>query len=503
MSNGDVVPSVRRVHAVLVGFVTVIVFLLLYIGDLRASFRVSTQPRIVELLCPPKSYMFPLRIVEQLTMSTAHFHQFLNLVNDWNFTGVEPFAYGSTMYGLRSLHPDNPAGSVPFNKLFNVTIHNEYLSKCMKRQPDPETGSPILFEPMTEFLRRSYRRLILVFFAAHRDVLGHNIQGKVENEINEEKGPFTDCTSAAQTHGMFKHVEDLLAKELELERYHPSDGQSKPLPKYLENLKFKGVQAFCIKRDIKISLRDLREYVLSHMHREVGSSHKASIIFISWQGRFTHPLADSDVKSYINNCRLPFSQPFHNDHVVNTANRFIDSLGFSGQPYLSVHVRFEKLYYFVLAKGKPLDAYLDCCMKRLNSLLSVVAEKFNISMGSILLNWDYSPHGSMECPIHQCRHVANKHLKKVNARPVFFKPEDFGIPAQPSIISLVEMDALLGGKAVVTVGGGSYQYTLWNTFIEQHRDLDNPDAAANDELHYGHLCVPDENLHGLTLQPEC
>ena len=82
MSNGDVVPAVRRVHAVLVGFVTVTVFLLLYIGDLRASFRVSTQPRIVELLCPPKSYLFPMRIVEQLTMSTSHF---LNLANVWNF----------------------------------------------------------------------------------------------------------------------------------------------------------------------------------------------------------------------------------------------------------------------------------------------------------------------------------------------------------------------------------------------------------------------------------
>ena len=30
-----------------------------------------------------------------------------------------------------------------------------------------------------------------------------------------------------------------------------------------QNLKFNGVQAFCIKRDIKISLRDLRECVLS------------------------------------------------------------------------------------------------------------------------------------------------------------------------------------------------------------------------------------------------
>ena len=106
----------------------------------------------------PKRYMLTLRIQEQLTMSSIHFHQFLNLVDDWTITGVEPFIYGSTIYGLRSLHSRDPNGSIPFGLLFNATKHNAYLSKpfCMKRQPDPEAGHPVLFEPMSEFLHRSY-----------------------------------------------------------------------------------------------------------------------------------------------------------------------------------------------------------------------------------------------------------------------------------------------------------------------------------------------------------
>ena len=91
----------------------------------------------------PKRYMLTLRIQEQLTMSSIHFHQFLNLVDDWTFTGVEPFIYG---YGLRSLHSRDPNGSIPFGLLFNSTKHNAYLSKCMKRQSDPEAGHPVLFE---------------------------------------------------------------------------------------------------------------------------------------------------------------------------------------------------------------------------------------------------------------------------------------------------------------------------------------------------------------------
>ena len=124
-------------------------------ADVTSTESAPSHSATTEIRVTPKSYMFSLRGPEQLTMSTAHFHQFLNLVNDWGaFTGVEPFAYGTTMYGLRSIHAGNPEGSVPFSKLFNASIHNDYLSICMKRQPDPETGRPLLFETVTEFLRR-------------------------------------------------------------------------------------------------------------------------------------------------------------------------------------------------------------------------------------------------------------------------------------------------------------------------------------------------------------
>ena len=439
----------------------------------------------------PNNYMFALRILEQLTMSTAHFHQFLNLVHDWGFTGVEPFAYGTSLFGLRSLHKQDPLGSVPFNTIFNATMHNDYLSKCMKRQPDSE----ILFEPATEFIRRSHRRIVLIYFAAHTpEVLTLAIRSKVENEINKLKGPFSDCTVAARTHGMAKYVEDLLADELELERRYSLSNLS--LPQHLES--FNVAQSFCIKRDIKIRLRDLRNYVLGHLPE---GNRNVSIIFISWQGRFTHPLIDSDVKNYINNCRLPFSQPFHSNYIKDTAKRFLNSLGFNEQPYLSVNVRFEKLYFYALEHRKDIHMHLRCCMSRLNSLMDVIIEKFNISTNNILLNWDYSMHGSLTCPfgeIKKCSDIASKYLNKVKAKRSFFDPKKFNLPSHHSIVSLVELETLLGGKTLVTVGGGSYQATLIETYKERHHDPGNPTLA--DRLHYGHLCIPPEDLHGLKIE---
>lgn len=314
-------------------------------------------------LSPQKKYMFAMRILEQLTMSTIHFHQLLNLANDWGaFTGVEPFIYDTSMFGLRSVHDNaDPRSFVPFSKLFNASQHNDYLSRCMKRAPDADTGYPVLFEPMSEFLRRSHRSIVLVYFAAHTpEVLNLNIRSRVESEINRMKGTLSDCTSASRKHGMANYVEDHLAKELDIERAHPSS--DRPLSEHLEG--FNVTRAFCIKRDIKIELHNLRDFILNHIPG--GKSGNFSIIFISWQGRFTHPLAASD-DNYINKCRIPFSQPFHTDFIMNTAKQFIQSLNFWGQPYLSVHIRFEKLYFSAFQHQKKVEAYLGCCMSRLTS----------------------------------------------------------------------------------------------------------------------------------------
>ena len=339
-----------------------------------------------------KSYMFTLRIPEQMTMSSIHFHQLLNVVNDWNFTGVESFVYSdkSTLYGLRSSHANDPKGSIPYNKLYNSTSQNKYLSECMNREPDSETGIPSLFVPMADFLRFSHRKLVLIHFAAHAGahVIPSQTCSRVDGEVNRQKEAFMDCSSVAEKHGMFVRVQhcQLLSKEEEIERSYPSMDGAPPLPRQLPS--FKVVQAFCIKKAIRISLHDLKTFIFERVgaHKAADGTNEFSIVFISWQGRFTHPLVESDVKNYINVCRIPWGTPFYSDYVKNAAKRYIDSLGFHGQPYLSIHVRFEKLYETVHFNRAKAVTYTDCCMKRLNSVISSVMTKFNISEGNAVLN---------------------------------------------------------------------------------------------------------------------
>ena len=466
-----------------------------------------------------KAYMLTLRIPEQMTMSSIHFHQFLNVANDWNFTGVEPFAYSasSTLYGLRSSHENDPNGSIPFNKLYNSTLHNKYLGECMKRQPDPETGVPILFVPMVDFLRSSYRKLVLVHFVAHAgpQVIPSQTCSRVDGEVNRQKEAYIDCSSAAKTHGMFSTVEQLLSKEEGLERSYPSLDGSPPLPEHLEE--FKVVQAFCIKQGIRISLRRFKKFVFDHVgaHRSDNGTNEFSIIFISWQGRFTHPLVDSDVKNYINNCRIPFGTPFYSDYVMNAAKRYIDSLNLHGQPYLSIHVRFEKLYERMGFNRQRAAKYVDCCMKRLSSAVSALMKKFNIAEGNAVLNWDYSPFGSTVCPIWHCKELANDNLKKLTIKPSFVDPKKLGLPVNRGLIALIEMNVLYSGKVLLTAGHGSYQATIIDSFITTHQEqfmseegITNASAALEKakELHYGGVCMSGkDSLHELkdSLEPKC
>ena len=443
-----------------------------------------------------KKYMFALRITEQLTMSSIHFQQFLNLVNDWNFTGVEPFVYRNTIFGLRSVtntnNHDTGEVSVNFGTLFNVSQHNSYLSKCMKRKPDPNTGSHILFEPVVKFLRYSYRKFVVVYFSSYWNVLPSGMwKSGLDQSIRASPDAIQECSDAAKRSGLFSEVEGLLHKEVELERSQNPDS----LPRNLES--FQGVQAFCVKTDVVISLRDLRDFILNQTHKQAEKDLEVSIIFIVWQGRFTTPLVESDVKDYINNCRLPFSQQLHSDKVIKMSNDFIESLGFAELPYLSVHIRFEKVYLYAQSKRYPIKEYVNCCVRRLNYLLKEVRQKHNLPTNRTLLIWDYSPHGSYTCPLKDCKTETDVYLTQIDATPSFFDSVGYDLTRNSGLISVIESEGLYKGKVLVTMGGGSYQETVTRTFIERHRDTENP--------FYGHLCIPKEKLNDIVLptDPEC
>ena len=94
-----------------------------------------------------KSYMLSLTYAEQLTMATIHYIQFINLVADWNLTGVEPYVHTSRMFGLHS-----DSSFYKYSLFLNISALNAELSDCLERATDTEKGGTVLLDSISEFI---------------------------------------------------------------------------------------------------------------------------------------------------------------------------------------------------------------------------------------------------------------------------------------------------------------------------------------------------------------
>ena len=61
--------------------------------------RLSIRPSNNRLSSGSKSYMLSIHYAEQLTNAASHYIEFINLVADWNLTGVEPYIHNSRGIG--------------------------------------------------------------------------------------------------------------------------------------------------------------------------------------------------------------------------------------------------------------------------------------------------------------------------------------------------------------------------------------------------------------------
>ena len=185
-----------------------------------------------------KSYMLSLHYAEQLTMSTAHYIQFLNLVAGWNFTGVEPYIYKSRMFGLLQTSKVN----VKFGLLLNMSTLNSELCTCLKgHQSVKEKPALKLFDSMNEFLNHSYRSIAIVYFIKHMHIFPKEIHDGMDYGVKFGKEPVVDCTSIARTKGLSEAVEITLNQNL-----YTSMSEDLHTSQSFNKLEFYVQQAFCV-----------------------------------------------------------------------------------------------------------------------------------------------------------------------------------------------------------------------------------------------------------------
>ena len=412
--------SAFKLFVVTIGLLLAVVIVFQYIQVRVSTVQSVEGPSSVEISSfGSKSYMLSLHYAEQLTMATAHYVEFINLVADWNRTGVIPYIFDSRMFGLRYF--SRATNFTEFSVLINTSILNTKLSSCLQRAADTDKGRPNLFDTVSEFLSNSYRNIVVVYFTKHMQILPRAIHAAIDSDVKFGNESIKDCTDTAKDKGLSHQVEKLLDQELVLERTDSNSSDDK----------FGVVRAFCVKQGTPISLIQLRDYVLNHIHgsQDARGSRKklnVTILFISWQGRFTHTFTDLNV---MNKCR--FSADY-NKRVLDFATQFIHSLNLHEASYISVHIRFEHL--FMHHRADP-EKFYKCCMKKLKFLLGEVHQEFNVSSNRTLVMTDYGAFGSDSC-LYDGHYVKNslcvenstKLLSQINITPAKFDPQAFGAP---------------------------------------------------------------------------
>ena len=431
-------------------------------------------------------YMLALHTAEQLTMSTSHFVEFMNLVHQWNMTGVEPVVYGSRMNALRSMHMENIPGSVHYHMILNTSLMREKLSKCLTGRENVSNASQ-LFVPLSVFLRQSMRRVALVYFSRHMSILGKKFHTAADALLNKNKNnlPVAECTDILRESGISGQVEILLNHELIIEGTNT-----------IEN--FTVVQAFCV-RKVEISLLKIREEILTSIHRDRFNQIDVSIVFVSWQGKFTRKFTDVNT---LYRCRLPSSQIAPSQLVMATSDQFLKYLGLKKQSYIAIHIRFEKLFRAAFGPQKDPRRFLNCCMLKLNALLKQVKKLNNLtSEGSTLLLHDYGSYGTDACQhdggwksrsicVNESQHL----LSLLNeTRALEFDPIKFDVPQNPGFVSLVEGVTLARGHSLIVLGGGSFQVSIAGRYADQLKSEYAKSGAVYS------ICTAHDNVHNLDL----
>ena len=392
--------------------------------------------------------------------------------------------HDSRLSGFQTLHPD----SIDIRQLFDMELFHKNYLKCVGGR------NRSLLETMNSFLQNSFRKIVVVYFSAHRFGLPRKILKSMDSSLvrlfssHNDTPIIVTCTKLA-AQSFTPAVQDILEKE-----------QFKFSNKRIPIEQFIVQEVFCVRKTI-LSLTRLMDHIANYLHT---TRLKASVIFVSWQGRLTRTF--TGIRT-MRSCVLPpFQVPFSSE-VKQYAEMFRQSNRLSPNNYISLHIRFEKLIKFAYEeRALNESSFYNCCMKRLEQALEVLARENSIPLNHTLFLHDYSDHGSKACRYNNrwtssevCQDKANRMMSMLSINVTEFNPSLFQLGVVNSgFVSLVEQASLLKGRVLVTVGSGTFQSALIKRFVDHHSNR----TFNATSLHY-QLCI-NEKLHQLKVDShEC
>ena len=366
---------------------------------------------------------------EQLTMATTSMITLSWFVSPWNANVIEPFTLNSRYFGIPHPYRKN-------TPLFSF-LDYEKFNKLLCEHDIP----PVL--RFNEFLRYANRKVVVVHLLYDGfDMRRFGNRGASRTDIlsllYSKGGHYADCSDTLY----MQRIGRVLLKWVNLMSLSEQ---------FI-------ISHYCC---VNASHPTYREEMAQNCR--IPSDGNVTVVFTDWRG--LSPLKNFRVfvpeSKSVNLPRPSIDVYPYSSSVLRNASAFLNAMT-SGSQFVGVHWRTEKLGQ----KGKKY--FLQC----LRSAQQIILKTFDRLEGNIdLLHFsDTGPFGSKSC-LHNC--LSSKFVMSsfsTNGITIsHYSPSEFDGLGDSGFVASVEQEALSRARALVLVGGGSYQSQLKTRYRHHQR----------------------------------
>ena len=397
------------------------------------------------------SFFIALNYFEQLTCATHNLFSAGDVAENFGAKVVLPFLLRSRLYGIPDVIPAKviPDKYFDLNTIYDIGKLNKSFNK--------HTGTHLVhFE---EFIYRAPREIVMLDFPVYS-----------ENHTKEHLGLIFNNAAYAydlmSSTGVkaFECLHILNPDQLMVE------GVELMLRRFTRRL---GVKEFVVKQYICMMLS--ADITTEELRRLIGEEPR-TIMVTEWRGcayRSCNVKASHDVVSPFRNRILYHSAhpqlsakdlllPF-NDTIRLAAVNYLHRIKISN-PYISVHIRIEKLQRHDLV----MNEHTYCCLSLLDELMKSLKDT---RYSQTVMISDIGEYGSDSCNDVAClQYIRNFHMILANMGLIHtsFNPKLTGSSESPAFVSLVEMYMLAMGDQLVVVGRGSFKHHIITQFLQSN-----------------------------------
>uniref|UniRef100_A0A1X7UT75 Uncharacterized protein n=1 Tax=Amphimedon queenslandica TaxID=400682 RepID=A0A1X7UT75_AMPQE len=361
---------------------------------------------------------------EQLTMATTSMITLSWFVSPWNANVIEPFTLNSRYFGIPHPYRKN-------TPLFSFLDYEKFNRLLCKHDIPPVLR-------FSEFLRYANRRVVVVHLLYNGfDMRRFGNRGASRTEIlsllYSKGGHYADCSDTLY----MQRIGRVLLKWINL---------MSPSHPFI-------ISHYCC---INGSHPTYREEMAQNCR--VPSDGDVTVVFTDWRG--LSPLKNFRVfvpeAKNINLPRPSIDVYPYSSSVLRNASAFLNAMT-SGSEFVGVHWRTEKL-------GQKGNKYFLQC---LSSAQQIILKIFDRLEGKInLLHFsDTGPFGSKSC-LHNClsNEFVTSSFSTNGITLTHYSPSVFDGIGDSGFVASVEQEALSRARALVLVGGGSFQSQLYTRY---------------------------------------